>query len=99
MQNIPKNDLARDIIEVDLRSQPLPDSKALCLVWEPQSDRLRIKWEEGARAEVTTRRSMCSKLASLFDPHGLAAPYLLKGKLLLQKVTTLGFGWDDAKSV
>ena len=38
---------------------------------------------------------MCSKLASLFDPLGLAAPYLLKGKLLLQKVATLGFGWDD----
>ena len=95
LQNIPKNDLARNIIEVDIGSQPLPDSKALGLVWEPGSDRLRIKWEEGARDEVTTRRSMCSKLASLFDPLGLAAPYLLKGKLLLQKVATLGFGWDD----
>ena len=65
LQNIPKNDLARNIIGVDLGSQPLPDSKALGLVWEPESDRLRIKWEEGARAEVTTRRSMCGKLASL----------------------------------
>ena len=95
LQNIPKNDLARNIIEVDLGSQPLPDSKALGLVWEPESDRLRIKWEEGARTEVTTRRSMCSKLVSLFDLLGLAAPYLLKGKLLLQEVATLGFGWDD----
>ena len=95
MQNIPKNNLARNIIEVGLGSQPLPDSKALGLVWEPENDRFRIKWEEGARAEVTTRRSMYSKLASLFDPLGLAAPYLQKGKLLLQKVATSGFGWDD----
>ena len=38
---------------------------------------------------------MFRKLASLFDPLGSAAPYLLKGKLLLQEVVTLGFGRDD----
>ena len=44
---------------------------------------------------MKTRRDMSSKLASMFDPLGMAAPYLLGGKLILQSVATLGFGWDD----
>ena len=32
LNNIPKSDLAKDIAEVDLASQPLPDSKALGLI-------------------------------------------------------------------
>ena len=95
LTNIPKGDLAKNIAEIDLGSQPLPNSKALGLIWDPESDRLRIKWEKDISAEVTTRRTLSSKLASLFDPLGLAAPYLLKGKLILQEVATSGFGWDD----
>ena len=95
LSTIPKSDLAKDIVEVDLGSQPLPDSKALGLIWDPESDRLRIKWEKNVHAEISTRRTLSSKLASLFDPLGLAAPYLLKGKLILQEVAISGFGWDD----
>ena len=34
-------------------------------------------------------------LASHFDPLGILAPFLLKGKLILQKVILSGIGWDD----
>ena len=40
-------------------------------------------------------QTLSSKLASLFDSLGLAAPYLLKGKLILQEVAISGFDWDD----
>ena len=93
MQNIRKNDLARDIIEVDLGSQPLPNSKALGLIWEPERDKLRIKWEESARAEVTTRRSTCSKHASLFDPPRFGSSLSPKRKIALAK--SCDFGWDE----
>ena len=94
LTNIPRVDLAGDIKEVDLGSQPLPNSKALGLIWDPESDRLRIKSTD-VQTDTGTRRKLSSKLASLFDPLGLAAPYLLAGKLILQEVATLGFGWDD----
>jgi len=46
--DIPKSDLARIIKEVvDLGSQSLPDSKALGLIWDLESHKLRIKWEKG----------------------------------------------------
>ena len=94
LTEIPRDDLAGDIKEVDLGSQPLPDSKALGLIWDPESDRLRIKLTD-VQVETGTRRKLSSKLASLFDPLGLAAPYLLPGKLILQEVATSGFSWDD----
>ena len=46
--------------------------------------------------EVKTRRQMLKVLASCFDPLGIAAPYLLRGKLIFQKATKLTEkGWDD----
>ena len=42
---------------------------------------------------------MSSQLASQFDPLGMASPYLLWGKLILQKVATSGVDWDETLSV
>ena len=38
---------------------------------------------------------MLSVLASQYDPLGFLAPCFLRGKLILQRVTTLGFTGDD----
>ena len=48
-----------------------------------------------ALSEASTRREMLRVPASHFDPLGIFAPFLLKGKLFLQKVTLSGIGWDD----
>ena len=66
LHDVPKCDLARGVREVDFGSQPLPDSKALGLLWDPENDRLQIRWENSAKARVRTRRDMPSKLASMF---------------------------------
>ena len=38
---------------------------------------------------------MSSQLASQFDPLGMAAPHLLGGKLILQRVAALGVDWYE----
>ena len=38
---------------------------------------------------------MSSQIASQFDPLGMALPYLLWGKLILQKVASSGVEWDE----
>ena len=38
---------------------------------------------------------MASQLASNFDPLVMALPYLLQGKLILQKAATTNLSWDD----
>ena len=60
------------------------NSKTLGLAWDPQNDILRVNCEEFSWA--TTRREMTNQLVSQFDPLGIVRPYLLEGKLILQRV-------------
>ena len=42
-----------------------------------------------------TKRKFLNKIATLFDPLGLLAPYTIRAKLLLQEMWTAGLEWDD----
>ena len=42
-----------------------------------------------------TRRGCLSTLSRIHDPSGLAAPFLLKGRKVLQEMTNLSTSWDD----
>ena len=90
---VPRCDLASSVSEIDLGSQPLPDSKALGLVWNTEKDILLINLREFC--EASTRRQMASQLASQFDPLGMASPFILGARLILQKVSISGADWDD----
>ena len=83
------SDLATCFQEVDLCSDPLPNSKTLGLTWDPQNDNFRINVKQFSHA--TTRREMISQLASQFETFGMIGPYILGGKLILQ----VSAGWDD----
>ena len=91
---VPSCDLITNLKEIDLCSQPFPDSKALGLVWAVESDRLRL-CSSRKSIEVSTRRQMLSVLASQFDPLEILAPCLLGGKLILQRTVTSKLAWDD----
>ena len=42
-----------------------------------------------------TRRSILSTVASIFDPLGLIAPFVLVGRQVLQQICKENVGWDD----
>ena len=90
---VPRCDLASSVSEIDLGSQPLPDSKVLGLVWDTEKDILLINLREFC--EASTRRQMASQLASQFDPLGMASPFIIGARLILQKVSISGPDWDD----
>ena len=92
---IPKCDLGSNIWEIDLSAEPMLDSKTLGLVWDVENDRLRVCFKHQKLGEVTIRPEMLGTLAGQFDPLFILTPCLQKGKLILQKVTVLGLGWDD----
>ena len=46
---------------------------------------------------MDTHRNMLSLIASLFDPIGFLAPFLVRAKILLQQVWQCGVGWDDVQ--
>ena len=67
-------------------------SKALGIHWDTSGDFLGF-------APITsnnpqTRRQALSLVASLYDPLGLAAPFIMKGKLLLQEMCKDKSSWD-----
>ena len=95
LNDIPQEDLCSNIREIDIGSGPMPDCKALGLVWDVESDELRVCCNRQL-TEVFSRREMLRMLAGQFDPLGILVPCLLGGKLILQEVTCSGIDWDDA---
>lgn len=68
-------------------------SNAYGVVWDTSS--YCVVYEVVKRVIVDTRREILSLIASLFDPTGFLAPFLVKAKIFLQHVWQLGVGWDD----
>ena len=93
LTEIPKSNFWLNIREIDLGSQPMPDSKASGLVWDVENDKFRVLKRN--LLDISTRPEMLSSLAGQFDPLGIPAPCLLEEKLILQNVATLGLGWDN----
>ena len=79
LTKIPQCDLAPSISEVTIGAEPMPDSKALGVIWDVENDKLKVSFNKNF-SPVTARRQMASQLASNYDPLGVASPCLLGGK-------------------
>jgi len=66
--------------------------RGLGVIWDTNSD--CFVYEVVNRNIADTRRKMLSLIASLFNPIGFLAPFLVRAKILLQKVWQCGIGWD-----
>ena len=61
-------------------------------VWKSRNKTLTL-----AKQKSMTRRGILSVVCSLFDPLGFVAPFVMKGKLLLQELCRQKMGWDGMK--
>ena len=66
--------------------------KALGIGWNTTTDQLCIEFKPPS--QKPTRRGILSYIMSPFDPCGLALPYLLDMKLLVQRLFSGDWGWD-----
>lgn len=71
-------------------------SKALGLLWNPQSDQFlfKINWIE-AKQTTWTKRQFLAESSKLFDPLGWLAPITINAKILMQEIWLSKIGWDD----
>ncbi|MEW8119969.1 MAG: A17 family peptidase, partial [Candidatus Thiodiazotropha sp.] len=81
--------------EVDLDHNELPSAKTLGVWWLAQEDVFTFKENAPDGNTVFTKRKFLKKIATLFDPLGLLAPYTIRAKILLQEMWTAGLEWDD----
>uniref|UniRef100_A0A914V113 Integrase catalytic domain-containing protein n=1 Tax=Plectus sambesii TaxID=2011161 RepID=A0A914V113_9BILA len=71
-------------------------TKVLGLLWDTEEDNLKISLSAGlAGASQVTKRGVLQTIASTFDPLGLLAPVMLKGKIFFQHLWSEKYEWDD----
>nr|XP_040241612.2 uncharacterized protein LOC120961699 isoform X1 [Anopheles coluzzii]XP_049461104.1 uncharacterized protein LOC125906417 isoform X1 [Anopheles coluzzii]XP_049463243.1 uncharacterized protein LOC120950902 isoform X1 [Anopheles coluzzii]XP_049464286.1 uncharacterized protein LOC125907234 isoform X1 [Anopheles coluzzii] len=69
--------------------------KALGVCWEPERDNLCFASSIKPLQLPSTKRSICSEIARLFDPLGLIAPVVVRAKIMMQQLWALSIGWDE----
>lgn len=78
-----------------LRFDPGETVKTLGIMWEPESDQFRFDFRVHQHIQVATKRSILSGISQLFDPLGLIAPIVVKGKMLIQELWLTSCSWDE----
>ena len=94
MKMVPEKDRAKEVKDISSHS----NSKALGIRWNVKSDEFYFKVNQRIDDQVT-RRNMISMICSIFDPLGLASPFVVKGKMIFQEATRLGLSWDEEPPV
>ena len=81
--------------EEDVSIHPSDESveRALGIVWNLKADVL--SYNVTVSNKHITRRGMLSTLSSIFDPLGIASPFILKARLIVQQLCRDKRGWDE----
>ena len=93
LESIPDSERASGVQDVDLNHDELPVQTVLGVKWSVNSDTFSFKVTLDEKP--ATRRGILSTVASVFDPLGFLAPFLLLGKKILQEMCQKGIGWDE----
>ena len=93
LTTIPEERHHQKIKDQDLNIGDLPVQRALGVHWNIENDYLGFKIN--LKDKPLTRRGMLSTISSVYDPLGVAAPFVLEGRKILQKLCQLKVGWDE----
>ena len=93
LESIPVEARAKDVKELDLDNDTLPTERALGVPWFVETDTFGFK--VNIKEKPCTRRGIHSVVSSVYDPLGMAAPFVLPAKLLFQDLCRKGLAWDD----
>ena len=95
LQTIPLNHRSKKVKEIHLGIDQLPSERALGVHWDVENDSL------GFNANVQmfedrpmTRRGLLSVVSAVYDPLGLASPFIMRARMMLQELSRLKISWD-----
>ena len=90
--SIPEDQRRNGVKNADLIGD-LPAEKALGIQWNIPDDFFTFNIQVNRRP--LTKRKMLSSISSIYDPLGLASPFVLKGRQLFQSLCNQLVLWDD----
>ena len=93
IENIPAEDRAKGIENIDIENDNLPIERVLGVQWCIESDTFQFRIQ--LKDQPLTRRGILSTVSSVYDPLGLVAPVVLIGKQILQELCKANAEWDD----
>ena len=80
--------------EINLKDS-LPTAKTLGIFWRARKDVLTFQAKKTAWRRQTYQADILSKVAGAFDPLGLAGPFVVCAKILLQQMWSKGIDCDE----
>ena len=89
LKGIPQEDRAKEF----KINEGIPTVKTLGIKWQADVDVLTFNLGDTEIARMT-KQGFLSKLASVFDPLGVIAPFVVKEKVLMQDLWLSGIEWD-----
>lgn len=75
------------------------NTKTLGLIWSCQTDCLAFHISISDSQSQSTKRSMLSAVAQIYDPLGLLSACIITTKIMLQQLWAEKLGWDDSISL
>ena len=96
LEQIPESERTSSMECIDLHFDKLPVERALGICWNTESDTLQFNVNiSSMEPQTPNRRRVLSIIASLYDPLGCIAPFILNGKLILQSMCKEDVKWDE----
>ena len=92
LQSIPEKDRKMGVKNSDLLGN-LPEERASGVLRYVENETLGFK--VNLKEKPLTRKGVLSVLSSIYDLLGFGAPFLLKGKRIIQKLCQLNLKWDE----
>lgn len=71
------------------------ESKMLGLGWDPGEDVIRFRYAHLPALNENTKTSVASLLAKIYDPLGLASPFVMRARHILKCTHIKKLGWKD----
>ena len=90
LDNMPSPDKSK---KMKLSFDETLNERALGVYWNVAEDTLGYQIK--AKDKPLTKRGVLSVLSSVYDPLGLASPFVLKARRIVQELFRLKVGWDD----
>ena len=92
LAQVPEDD--RAVKKADLLQESLPCQKTLGMEWSLKEDQF-IFLNSLESKKATTRRSILSAIAQIYDPMGFIALFVLTGKSILQDACAAKLEWNE----
>ena len=73
----------------------MPLTKTLGVLWSAQEDVFSFHVTTPVVEDILTKRSILGGVGAVFDPLGLASPFIVRAKILIQDLWSMGLGWDE----